>query len=81
MVLFDVTLDDWKLFLKARGRNWDTLDGFAESYELNKRYIEEATIAHCKKHGIKLIRFHHAYGDPYIQADKLQRLLAAELTI
>lgn len=81
VVLFDIDIEDWKLFLKSRGRNWDKLSGFAESYELNKKYIADATIEHCNKNSIKVIHFKQQFGDPYIQAEKLKNILINEKVI
>lgn len=78
VVLFDIELDDWKLFLKSRGRNWDQLPGFDESYELNRKYINDATTEHCRKYSIKLINFKQQFGNPDIQAEKLKNLLISE---
>jgi deoxyadenosine/deoxycytidine kinase len=78
VVLFDIDSEDWLLFLKARGRNWDKLPGFVESHELTKKYIREATITHCKKNSIKLIHFQQKFGNPDLQAEKLKNILAVE---
>ncbi len=78
VVLLDIDISDWKLFLKARGRDWDKLPGFLESYAFNKKYIADATIEHCKKHSIKLINFKQEFGDACIQAEKLKNLLVLE---
>jgi deoxyadenosine/deoxycytidine kinase len=78
VVLFDSSLQDWKQFLQARGRDWDANPGFAESFAVSKKYVDAATIAHCKKYNIKLIHFTHQFGDPDIQAERLKELLIAE---
>lgn len=81
VILLDISFENWKLFLKARGRDLDNSPGFLESYELISRYIREATIQHCKNHNIKLIQFPQIFGDPYAQAKKLQELLIKEKII
>jgi hypothetical protein len=78
VILFDISLQDWKRFLQARGRNWDNNPGFDESFELSKRYVDQATIEHCKKFNIKLIHFKQEFGDPAIQAERLKELLILE---
>lgn len=75
VVLFDISLDDWKLFLKSRGREWDNNPGFDESFLLLKKYVDDATIAHCQKYNIPVIHFKNEYGDIDLQAEKLKALL------
>lgn len=75
VVLFDVNLDDWKLFLKSRGREWDNNPGFDESFLLLKKYVDDATIAQCQKYNIPVIHFKNEYGDIDLQVEKLIELL------
>lgn len=75
VVLFEVNLEDWRKFLKSRGRNWDTIPGFAESFAQTQKYVADATIAHCEKKHIKLVLFKHEFGNPQAQAQKLQAIL------
>lgn len=75
VVLFDMTLEDWKLFLKSRGREWDNNPGFDESFLLLKKYVDEATVAHCQKYNIPVIHFKNEYGDIDLQAEKLRELM------
>lgn len=79
VVLFDMSIEDWKLFLKSRGREWDNNPGFDESFALLKKYVDEATIAHCKKYNIPVIHFKNEYGDIDLQAEKLKKLLSNNL--
>ncbi len=81
VVLFDISLQDWKRFLKARGRNWDNNPGFDESFQISKRYVDQATIEHCTKFNIKLIHFKQEFGDPNVQAQRLKKLLIQENVI
>ena len=78
VILLEVDFDDWKLFLQTRGREIDKNPGFEDSYILDKKYIEDATIEHCTTYGIKLIRFQQKFGDPHVQAQLLQELLVAQ---
>lgn len=78
VVLFDMSLEDWKLFLKSRGREWDNNPGFDESFVLLKRYVDEATIAHCQKYNIPVIHFKNEYGNIDLQAEKLKEFLTHE---
>lgn len=78
VVLFDVSLEDWKKFLQSRGRQWDTNAGFDQSFAMSKHYVDEATVEHCKKNNIKLIRFKHEFGDPIAQAERLSKLLLSD---
>lgn len=75
VVLFDVNLEDWKLFLKSRQRNWDKTPGFEEAFSITKKYVEDATIEHCKNKKIKLIKFNHKFGDFHEQARLLKNIL------
>lgn len=77
VVLFDMSLEDWKLFLKSRGRQWDNNPGFDESFVLLKKYVDDATIAHCQKYNIPVIHFKNEYGDIDLQTQKLKELLLA----
>lgn len=78
VVLFDISLQDWKKFLQSRGRNWDNNPGFDESFARSKEYVDAATIAHCTKCNIKLIYFKQEFGDPDLQAERLKEILLAE---
>lgn len=75
VVLFDVSLDDWKFYLKSRGRKWDNNPGFDESFLLLKKHVDDATLAHCQKYNIPIIHFKNEYGDIDVQVDKLIKLL------
>lgn len=75
VVLFDTHLQDWQQFLHSRGRNWDTTPGFCQNFQLTKRYIEEATIEHCMRKNIPLIKFEHSFGNPKKQALLLKKIL------
>lgn len=75
VVLFDMSIEDWKLFLKSRGREWDNNPGFDESFVLLKKYVDDATIAHCQKYNIPMIHFKNEYGDIDLQAKTLSELL------
>lgn len=77
VILLDIRFEDWKLFIQARGREFDKLPGFADAYSVNKKYIEDATITHCAANGIRLIRFEQTWGDPVMQAQRLKELLIA----
>lgn len=81
VVLFDISLDDWKKFLRARDRQWDNNPGFDASFSLSKEYVDAATIEHCKKYNIKLIHFKQEFGDPDVQAERLKEILIAEKVI
>lgn len=81
VVLFYVTMDDWKLFLASRARQWDAREEFGQSYERTTRYVADATIEHCKKNSIQLIHFKNEFGNAYQQAEKLRTLLAAQRVI
>jgi len=78
VILLDISFEDWKLFIQARGREFDKLPGFADSYTLNKKYIDDATSMHCAANGIRLIHFKQKWGDPVMQAQQLKELLIAE---
>ncbi len=72
VVLFDISLEDWKLFLTARGRHWDLVTNLAESYAIGKKYIEEATLAYCATKSIPVLKFIHQFGNPVVEAQKLK---------
>ncbi len=75
VILFDISLEDWKKCLHSRGRDWDKQPGFEESYAITKRYIDQATIDHCKRYNIRLVIFEHYFGDINEQAQRLISLL------
>lgn len=75
VVLFDVSFDEWKLFLKARGRNWDTDTNFCNSYTRTREYVRDATIEHCNTYGIRLLYFDHSFGNPQLQVERFYRML------
>lgn len=81
VVLFDIDFDDWKKFVQERKRPWDKDVHLIETFAPNKKYIEEGTIAHCKKFNIRLVRFKQIFGDPKVQAERLKELLIKEKVI
>lgn len=79
VILLDVDYEDWHLFLKSRGRNWDKDPDFLKSYQITKKYIFDATVEHCNNQEIPIINFHHRFGNLNQQVEKLKKRVAQEL--
>lgn len=77
IVLFDISHDDWKKNLNARGRVSDKDPEFLKSYNTCAD-IEEAIFKVAKKFGIKVIRFKQEFSSPKQQAEKLRSILKRE---
>lgn len=75
VVLFEVSAEDWSLFLQSRGRQWDQIEQFMQSHTLTSAYIEQATLQHCKNKGIPVIYFSQKFNTPHEQAQELKKIL------
>lgn len=78
VILLEVSQVDRDKFLHERGRASDQLTGFAENYALEQAYVEQATVRHCQKNNIRLIKFTQKFGDPEVQAEQLYSLLISQ---
>ena len=75
VILITVTLDNWKLFLQSRGREWDKTPGFEEAFATTQQYVIDATRDHCASKNVPIIQFEHSFGNIEHQIHKLKELL------
>lgn len=77
VVVFELSISDWKQMLQKRGRRLDAHDGFLQSYP-TQQYFLDASRAYADETGARVVRLSARFCSPEEMAHVLHEQLCAE---